>query len=194
LEKIWEKKKNLGEQLSNLGQHKVYYSRKVHYFLQALDFVPEVYDGKGKLRSPTDLKVLAFADEGHAEIVFCLLNSSLFRWFLATFSDLRHINKREVENFRIDLQKALHDNQKEWTKIAENLSKQLRDTSEYRQMRFEHDNLRVQCIIPKHSKGIIDNVDRLLAKHYGFTDEELDFIINYDIKYRMGKDAEGEEE
>ena len=24
------------------------------------------------------------------------------------------------------------------------------------------------------------------AKHYGFTDEELDFIINYDIKYRMG--------
>jgi hypothetical protein len=27
---------------------------------------------------------------------------------------------------------------------------------------------------------------------YRFTDEELDFIINYDIKYRMGKDA-GEE-
>ena len=26
----------------------------------------------------------------------------------------------------------------------------------------------------------------VLAKHYGFTDEELDFIINYDIKYRMG--------
>jgi hypothetical protein len=31
---------------------------------------------------------------------------------------------------------------------------------------------------------------RMLARHYGFTDEELDFIINYDIKYRMGKDAE----
>ncbi|MGH6636477.1 MAG: hypothetical protein ACRED0_10230, partial [Gammaproteobacteria bacterium] len=26
----------------------------------------------------------------------------------------------------------------------------------------------------------------VLARHYGFTDEELDFIINYDIKYRMG--------
>lgn len=25
-----------------------------------------------------------------------------------------------------------------------------------------------------------------MAKHYGFTEEELDFIINYDIKYRMG--------
>jgi hypothetical protein len=39
---------------------------------------------------------------------------------------------------------------------------------------------------PRHSKSIIDEIDRLLAQHYGFTDEELDFIINYDIKYRMG--------
>lgn len=28
-----------------------------------------------------------------------------------------------------------------------------------------------------------------LVRHYGFTDEELDFIINYDIKYRMGRAA-----
>ena len=39
---------------------------------------------------------------------------------------------------------------------------------------------------PKLSKPIIDEIDKVLAKHYGFTDEELDFIINYDIKYRMG--------
>jgi hypothetical protein len=38
----------------------------------------------------------------------------------------------------------------------------------------------------KPSKPIIDEIDRVLAQHYGFTDEELDFIINYDIKYRMG--------
>jgi len=34
----------------------------------------------------------------------------------------------------------------------------------------------------------------VLAKHYGFTDEELDFIINYDIKYRMGLGGDDEEE
>jgi hypothetical protein len=46
----------------------------------------------------------------------------------------------------------------------------------------------------KHSKPIIDEIDRVLARHYGFTDEELDFIINYDIKYRMGSDAAEDEE
>ncbi len=39
------------------------------------------------------------------------------------------------------------------------------------------------------SKPIIDKIDRVLAEHYGFTEEELDFIINYDIKYRMGRNA-----
>ena len=36
------------------------------------------------------------------------------------------------------------------------------------------------------SKPIIEKIDELLTKRYGFTEEELDFIINYDIKYRMG--------
>jgi hypothetical protein len=40
-------------------------------------------------------------------------------------------------------------------------------------------------------KTIIAEIDCMLAQHYGFTDEELDFIINYDIKYRMGSIEEG---
>jgi hypothetical protein len=39
------------------------------------------------------------------------------------------------------------------------------------------------------SKPIINEIDRVLAKHYGFTDEEMDFIINYDIK-SMGRESE----
>lgn len=53
----------------------------------------------------------------------------------------------------------------------------------------------VQCIVSKFSKPIIDEIDRVLANYYGLTDEELDFIINYDIKYRMGQHSEeGREE
>ena len=39
----------------------------------------------------------------------------------------------------------------------------------------------------------LDEIDTVLAGHYGFTAEELDFIVNYDIKYRLGRSA-GEEE
>ena len=54
----------------------------------------------------------------------------------------------------------------------------------------------------RSAKPIIDEIDRVLAEHYGFTDEQLNFIpstklragINYDIKYRMGRDKEANEE
>ena len=38
----------------------------------------------------------------------------------------------------------------------------------------------------------MDDIDKFLKKHYGFTEEELDFIINYDIKYRMGDELNEE--
>ena len=60
------------------------------------------------------------------------------------------------------------------------------------------------------SKAFLDEIDRVLATHYGFTAEELDFIPstqlragipstklragNYDIKYRMGRDTELDDE
>ena len=34
----------------------------------------------------------------------------------------------------------------------------------------------------------------MLAQHYGFTEEELDFIINYDIKYPDGMEADEEDD
>ncbi len=42
------------------------------------------------------------------------------------------------------------------------------------------------------SKPIIDEIGKVLAQYYGFTDEELDYIINYDTKYRMGREEEEE--
>jgi len=42
-------------------------------------------------------------------------------------------------------------------------------------------------------KQVADENDKTLTEHFGFTEEELDFIISYDIKYRMGKELKGED-
>ena len=47
---------------------------------------------------------------------------------------------------------------------------------------------------PKPTKPILDDIDQMLGAELRFTSEELDFIINYDIKYRMGQAAEEEAE
>ena len=54
-------------------------------------------------------------------------------------------------------------------------------------------NCEYQTFYPAVSKPVIDRIDAVLAKHYGFTAEELDFIQNYDIKYRLGA-GDGDED
>ncbi len=44
----------------------------------------------------------------------------------------------------------------------------------------------IQLFHVKPVKPIIDEIDKELAKFYGFSEEELDYILNFDIKYRMG--------
>jgi hypothetical protein len=195
IRKLAAQQRRLWAFYSVIGQDRVYYSRKVGYFLQVLDFEPRVLDGRGQRRPPSEFKELKFASGDYSKLALCCLNSSLFYWFVTVFSDCRHVNKREVDAFAIDLEAlSVSASKKRLSKLATALMDDLRKNSEHRTMRFRHDSLTVQCLYPKLSKPIINEIDAVLAQHYGFTEEELDFIINYDIKYRMGRDAEGEDE
>jgi hypothetical protein len=177
----------LAEAYSSSPSHRIYYSRKVGYFLQILDFEPRVIDGRGQLRPPSEFKELRFNSAGAAHAALAALNSNLFYWFITVFSDCRHVNKREVDAFPIDAAKLGRDSVgKRLYSLASDLMDDLRANSREQQMRFAHDVLKVQCIYPKASKPILDEIDSVLALHYGFDEEEVDFIINYDIKYRMG--------
>jgi hypothetical protein len=44
------------------------------------------------------------------------------------------------------------------------------------------------------SKPIIEEIDVALARHFGLTEEELDFVINFEIKFRMGADTASTED
>ena len=162
------------------GSETIYYTRKLGSFVQVLDFVPVIRDSANRLRKPSELKTVSFDSKCDATSTLLGLNSNLFRWFLTVYSDCRNLNKREVESYPIPFGSL--SGEKDARKLASRLMKAFQDTSEMRTM----GNLTIQCIIPRKNKPIIDEIDELMAKHYGFTEEELDFIINYDIKYRMG--------
>ena len=54
--------------------------------------------------------------------------------------------------------------------------------------------IKIREIIPKKSYAKIVEIDRLLAKVYGFTSEEADFIVNFDLPFRLGENAPMEDE
>ena len=186
-QKLLNQHHQMSEFYSRSNQHPVYYSRKVGYFLQVLDFEPRVLDGRGVRRPPSEFKELKFRSKEHSKLALCCLNSNLFYWFITVFSDCRHMNKREVDAFPVNLDTLASSGVRETLlKLSVSLMNSLQSNSMNREMRFRHDTLTVQCIYPKASKQLLDKIDQSIAIHYGFTEEELDSIINYDIKYRMG--------
>jgi hypothetical protein len=51
----------------------------------------------------------------------------------------------------------------------------------------------LESLTPARSKSLIDKIDALLASYYGFSPEQIDFIQNFEIKYRLGSDLEENE-
>ena len=164
-------------------QHTVFYTRKLSHFLQILNFVPEIYDFKGELRKPSELKEIRFDNALTRDAALGILNSSLFSWLVTVFSDCRNLNRREVAMIRFDLSATVP--LERLATITRELMEDIEANSELK----TQGNLTIQQTFPRRSKAIIDKLDTVLAGHYCLTEEELDFIINYDIKYRMGREG-----
>lgn len=121
-------------------------------------------------------KTLSFETKA-IDNIFSVLNSSLFYIFHTTISDCWHLGTWHLAEFPIsvcDLQIPL----------SKKLSSSMKTNRIVRYDKRAGGDIYEYKIYK--SKPIIDEIDKLLASHYGFTEEELDFIINYDIKYRMG--------
>ena len=122
-------------------------------------------------------------DEESSSCVLCILNSQLSYWYWILSSDCYRFTKTDAFNISIPSQSNLPL----YTKLAELLLASYEQNSILKKKKARNNQMVTEKqLFPAKSKSIIDKIDRALAQHYGFTDEELDFIINYDIKYRMG--------
>ena len=74
--------------------------------------------------------------------------------------------------------------------LNDRLTEDLRARSVRRRIRYHGTGwIEYDEFYPRGSKAILDEIDLALARHYGFTDEELDCILNYDVKFRMGREG-----
>ncbi len=188
---IWSKISNFSI-LGNLivgrpTTHEIYYHNAALYWIRSVDFVPYFWNERDGEQRSTHLKPLHFTSESDATVAMTILNCSLFYWWYLILSNCRDVSSREIKNFPCGIG-AMDESTKDiLCELATELMRDLQSNSQRKEIRG---NIVGRVVydefFPRYSKHIIDEIDRVLAQHYGFTDEEFDFIINYDIKYRMG--------
>lgn len=172
-----------------------YYKRRSGYFLAIFDFIPKMMTEKGEKLISSELKSVYLESEEYRDSLCAALNSTLFWWYFVVTSDFRHVNSREVFGFNLDVDRLPNILIKALCELNKVLMIDLEHNSIIQINYYpKYGNTSIQTFYHNKSKPIIDQIDTVLARHYGFTEEELDFIINYDIKYRMGKALFGEED
>lgn len=119
-----------------------------------------------------------------SEYFMAILNSNLYWWYYAINFDMFNIKDYMIFSFRNNYQ-----NPDRLIALAKSLQESF-DSNRIKLITESKTRGNIESFVyqKKKSKPIIDEIDTVLAQHYGFTEEELDFIINYDIKYRMGKE------
>ena len=161
-----------------------YVHRIARYFIKALDFVPLFIDATGSLGKSEDYKPFRLR-ESEQSVAIALLNSSLFYWFWRGHSDGFHCGYGDV--YRMPYAPVTnHQLCARLVQLHKELMDTLQQTSREKTITTKKGVIQYQEFHPASAKPITDEIDRILAQHYSFTNEELDFIINYDIKYRMG--------
>ena len=157
------------------------------YWIRATDFVPYFWNERDGEKQSDHVKNLGFENGDQAIAECALLNSSLFYWWFIVYSSCRNVNTREIENFPFNPSQLEKQKMRELSGAVQELMESYRENAVRKETNYATTGkVFYDEFYPRYSKSIIDKIDHILAKHYDLTEEELDYIINYDIKYRMG--------
>ncbi|GHO89329.1 Eco57I restriction-modification methylase domain-containing protein [Dictyobacter formicarum] len=115
------------------------------------------------------------------DVFVALFNSSLFWWYYTATFDTFNLKDYMLFGFRFN-----YPEQPELIQALREQSLLLMEDFCRHARHLKRGQTGSYTIYARKSKPIIDAIDEILAQHYGFNKQELDFIVNYDIKYRLG--------
>ena len=149
-----------------------------------LDFLP-FFESPAGDRSVHHIRELYATSEAARAEIAGLGSSRLYFWWFFAIGNCRNLTKGDLLGFpapRLDAGGAV-----EIVRIFIELMKSYKDNSSVK----SRAKARYQEFDWVAAKPSVDAMDEFFAKVFGLTDEELDFVINYDIKVRVGDVAEG---
>ena len=188
---VLEKLTSVTTSVANLmgkSEHSIFYRTTGGLYWKVFtDFAP-AFRVNGQRGSSSRETSFSVSHPEQVQPLIASLSSDIFWWWYTITSNLRDLNPADVRGFPIPKSALANPEMSRLGKLyLEDIAKN--STMLVRQQK-QTGKTETQSFEINKSKPIIDQIDRVLAEHYGFTDEELDFIINYDIKYRMGRNVQ----
>lgn len=191
LSTILAQKNTLMNYCSKTGNgHLFYRTTGGLYWKVFTNFSPKYFCNgvEGKSSRETSITI---SNKKFSESLVAFFTSDIFWWWYTITSNLRDLNPSDI--FGISIPNDLIDNG-DFSILGKNLINELvANSTMLTREQKNKGTTQTQSFKIAKSKSTINKIDKFIALYYGFTEEELDFIINYDIKYRMGDELGNEE-
>jgi hypothetical protein len=183
LTKLRQHKKEISGCFTTKSNNRVFYRRGGLYWKVFVDFKT----------GSSEEKVIHVLPQVDKYAIIAALSSDLWWWYFTITSDCRHLGNRDIGTFPFDPRDMDEEALDSLCYLGSEYVTDLKRNAKEAVRVYKGTNV-VDCLSFRvnQSKPIIDEIDTVLARHYGFTAEELDFILNYDIKYRLGRGVDGE--
>lgn len=177
LKKIRSRSNEIGRSFVRKSNNRVYYRRGGLYWKVFIDIAT----------GSNEEKIINVQKGVNRYAIIACLSSNLWFWYLMLTSDCRHLGNRDIDTFPFNPANMQLQLYKHLIELGEKYVVDLKSNSEKKVRNYRGKGaVDVISFYVKKSKPLIDEIDSILAQHFGFTPLELDYIVNYDIKYRMG--------
>jgi hypothetical protein len=152
------------KKIITISGKKAWYRSSGNYWYNAWDYEPY---------TSSEIKEINIWEKCY-DLFLVIMNSNIFYFYFRVYGDGRHMNSDIMRSFPIPNEELINKYERELSKCANNIMDALKKNFDPRRKRF----------LTSKAKRDIDECDKLLAKLYGFTQSQLDYIINYDKEIR----------
>jgi hypothetical protein len=188
-----DQRKTIGSQLEKSSKYVVYSHRIVAHFVKAMNFVPYFRSDRDGEKKSEDYKVFCVRSDLYMHALSSVLNSTCFYLWFVAYSDVYHCGREIIQDFPLDLEALVMAHGKELRSANLLLMTNLQKNCVRRSIRYKKTGLvKYDEFYPRESKPYIDEIDRILARHFQLSPAEEDFVLNYDIKYRLSNEESSE--
>jgi hypothetical protein len=156
-----------------------------HWFTFTLE--PPRFWRNGQQESSTRENCVCFSTACRRNTAFCCLWSTLHYWLYQAMTNCRDFNPSDLA--LVPIPRSVSEGSPALDCLAQQIAERLEETSELGAATYAVGGaVNYQRFRPRAAKSLFDEVDRFLSECLAMSAEETDFIISYDIKYRMGQD------
>lgn len=178
LKKLFKQSKNIGDLIKRSGSPIIYRFAGGRYFKVITNYS----------NGSSAEKTIYFESNSLSNSIGCILSSNLSFWFYQIYSDNLNWKGYEIASFPIP---QLSHQDKVF--LNELYKKYLEDIEKNANVRISSGNSSYNVASFKEykigkSKTIIDEIDDYIAPLYGLTKQELEFIKNYEIEFRLSEE------